>query len=437
MNTGDTAFVLIAAAMVMFMIPGLALFYGGMVRAKNVLATVMQSFFVLGLVSVVWVVLAYSLAFGEDSHGLIGSLSYLGFEGVTGVNGDLAPSVPHIAFAVFQLFFAAITLAIITGAFAERMKFSAFALFAVCWLVLVYAPLAHWVWAPGGWLRQLGALDFAGGTVVHISSGLAGLAAVTVMGKRHGFGRKMPPHNLPLTMLGAGMLWFGWFGFNAGSALGAGELAANAFLTTNTAAGAAMFGWMAVDWYRQRKITTLGAVSGAVAGLVAITPAAGFVSPLASIVIGLVAGLVCAFAVHIKFKSGYDDALDVVGIHAVGGLTGALLIGLFASTAVNPAGADGLLVGGGLGLLGKQALAVGAAAAFSFAGSWVLFKIVDRVVGLRVSKEEEHMGLDLAQHEEAGYAFVEDDAPVLAPKKAATSKLALGLKDRAAEGIKE
>ena len=437
MDTGDTAFILIAAAMVMFMVPGLALFYGGMVRAKNVLATVMQSFFVLGLVSVLWVVIGYSLAFGPGSSAFIGSFSYLGFAGVSGVNADLAPTVPHMAFAVFQLFFAAITLAIITGALAERMKFSAFALFAALWLLLVYAPLAHWVWAPGGWLREMGALDFAGGTVVHISSGVAGLAAAAVLGKRQVFGRKVPPHNLPLTILGAGMLWFGWFGFNAGSALSAGDTAANAFLTTNTAAGAAMLGWVVVDWVKHRKATTLGAVSGAVAGLVAITPAAGFVGPLAAVLIGLAAGVACAFAVNLKFRSGYDDALDVVGIHAVGGITGALLIGVFASQAVNPAGANGLLVGGGLALLGKQALAVAAAAAFAFAGSWILFKLVDKFVGLRVSAEDEHSGLDLAQHKEAGYIFDDAGDHPLVEAFQKKPKLKLGVRRQAAGAIKD
>jgi Amt family ammonium transporter len=422
MNSGDTAFVLISAAMVMFMVPGLALFYGGMVRAKNVLATVVQSFFALGLVSVLWVLVAYSLAFGPDIHHVIGGLSFAGFNGVGQTTNALAPTVPHQAFAVFQLFFAAITPAIITGAFAERMKFSAFAVFTALWLLLIYAPLAHWVWAPDGWLHQLGALDFAGGTVVHISSGIAGLAAVVVLGKRHGHGQKpMVPHNLPLTMLGAGMLWFGWFGFNAGSALSAGGLAANAFITTNTAAGAAMLGWVIVDWQKQRKVTTVGAVSGAIAGLVAITPAAGFVNPLASIFIGLAAGIGCAYAVNIKLRTGYDDALDVVGVHAVGGIIGALLIGIFATKAVNPAGANGLLSGGGLILLGKQALAVSTAVAFSFAGSWVLLKAIDLMMGLRVSTDEEHAGLDLAQHEEAGYVFVESDG-LLKPRHAHAKK---------------
>lgn len=416
MDSGDTAFVLMSAALVMFMIPGLALFYGGMVRAKNVLATVMQSFFALGLVSVLWVLVGYSLAFGPDVGHLIGDLSYVGFNGVgQAPNPDLAPTIPHLAFAVFQMFFAAITPALITGAFAERMKFSAFAIFTTLWLLLVYAPLAHWVWAPGGWIRELGALDFAGGAVVHISAGLAGLAGAIVLGRRHNLkAAAVPPHNLPLTMLGAGILWFGWFGFNAGSALSASGLAASAFLATTTAAGAAMLGWGIVDHLKHRKITTLGAVSGAVAGLVAITPAAGFVSPLAAIGIGLLAGAGCALAVSLKFRRGYDDALDVVGVHAVGGIIGALLVGVFAQKAINAAGTDGLLAGGGFALLGKQALAVAAVMAFSFVASWLLLKLTKAVVGLRVSTEEERAGLDIAQHKEAGYVFDTPASPASA-----------------------
>jgi Amt family ammonium transporter len=412
-NSGDTAFVLISAALVMFMIPGLALFYGGMVKAKNVLATVMQSFFALGLVSVLWVLVGYSLAFGPDVHHLIGNLNYAFFNGVGQTpNVALAPGIPHIAFAMFQLFFAAITPALITGAFAERMKFSAFVVFTTFWLLLVYAPLAHWVWAPGGWIRDMGALDFAGGTVVHISAGLAGLAAALVLGKRHSFNRKEPsvPHNIPLTMLGAGMLWFGWFGFNAGSALSASGLAAAAFVATNTATGAAMLGWGLVDWLKGRKVTTVGAVSGAVAGLVAITPACGFVGPMGALAIGLTAGVVCAFAVDLKFIAGFDDALDVVGVHAVGGVIGALLIGFFAQKVVNPAGANGLLAGGGLALLGHQAVAVGAAIAFSFCGSWILLKLIDLTMGLRVTEQDEHKGLDHSQHDEVGYVF--DHSPL-------------------------
>ncbi len=407
MDSGDTAYVLISAALVMFMIPGLALFYGGMVRAKNVLATVVQSMFALGLVSVLWVLGVYSLAFGPDVHHLIGNLQFAGLSHF-GQTIAPAPTIPAFAFVVFQLFFAAITPALITGAFAERMKFSAYALFTTLWLICIYAPLAHWVWAPGGWLHDLGALDFAGGTVVHINAGIAGLAGAIVLGKRHGLGRQtFVPHNLPLTILGAGMLWFGWFGFNAGSALSAGGLAASAFLTTNTAAGAAMLGWVFMDYRKYGRPTTLGAVSGAVAGLVAITPAAGYVSPAASIVIGLAAGIGCAYAVHIKIKHGYDDALDVVGVHAVGGVIGALLVGIFAEKSINAAGANGLLAGGGLELFGKQALAVGTTLAFSFIGSWLLLKLVEHLIGLRVSHDEEQRGLDHSLHQEAGYTFGE------------------------------
>ncbi len=419
MDTGDTAFVLVSAAMVMLMIPGLAFFYSGMVRAKNVLATALQSFFALALVSVLWVLVGFTLAFGSDINGLIGGFNFLGFNGVgQEPNADFSATIPFLAFAVFQLFFAAITPALITGAFAERMKFWAFMLFTGLWLLLVYAPLAHWVWAPGGWIRELGALDFAGGTVVHISAGIAALAAALMIGKRAGF--KTPavtPHNLPFTMLGAGLLWFGWYGFNAGSALGANGLAASAVVTTTVAAGAATLGWAFVDYIRHRKVTSLGAVSGAIAGLVAITPAAGFVSPLSAIVIGLVAGVVCAYAVGLKLKLGYDDALDVVGVHAVGGIVGALLIGILAETAVNPAGANGLLHGGGLALLGHQAVAVGAAVTFAFVVSWILLKLIDMTIGLRVSEDEEVMGLDKGQHEEDGYVFAEPIAAAAIPKR--------------------
>lgn len=409
MNSGDTGYLLISAALVMLMLPGLAFFYSGLVRAKNVLATALQSFFALAIVSVLWVLVAYSLAFGPDINGLIGDLSYIGFHGVgQDPNPALAATVPHLAFAVFQLFFAAITPALITGAFAERMKFSAFALFTSLWLLLIYAPLAHWVWAPGGWIRGLGALDFAGGTVVHISAGFAALAAALVIGKRKGISKDgVTPHNLPFTMLGAGLLWFGWFGFNAGSALTAGGLASTAFVTTNVATGAAMLGWALVDWIRQRRVTSLGAVSGAVAGLVAITPAAGFVSPLSAILLGLVAGIVCAYAVGLKTKLGFDDALDVVGVHGVGGIVGALSLGFLANTAVNSAGANGLFHGGGLTLLGHQAIAVGAAVAFAFCASWVLLKLIDMTIGLRVSDKEEAMGIDKAYHAEDGYVFAE------------------------------
>ena len=409
MDTGDTGFILVCAALVMFMTPGLALFYGGMVRSKNVLGTIMQSIFALGLVSVLWVVIGYTLAFGPDKGGLIGGLDFLGFSGVGAEpNADLAATIPHTLFAVFQMMFAIITPALITGAFAERMKFSGYVAFTSLWLLLIYSPVAHWVWAPGGWIREMGALDFAGGTVVHINAGIAALAAVLVIGKRKGFGKEaIVPHNLTMTVLGTGILWFGWFGFNAGSALGANGLAASAFLATNLGAAAGACGWALVDARREKKSTTLGVASGAVAGLVAITPAAGFVGPLPAIAIGLVGGIVCAYAVGLKFRFGYDDSLDVVGVHLAGGIVGALLTGVFADVAINSAGADGLLTGGGAALLGKQAVAIGATLAFSFLGSILLLKLVEATIGLRVTAEEEITGLDLTQHAEAGYAFAE------------------------------
>ena len=412
MNSGDTAFILMASALVMFMTPGLAMFYGGMVRAKNVLGTLMQSMFALGLISVLWALVGYTLAFGPDKGGLIGGLDFLGLSGVgQAPNEDLAATIPHIVFAVFQMMFAIITPALITGAFAERMKFIAYVAFMALWLVLIYAPLAHWVWAPGGWLRELGALDFAGGTVVHINAGAAALAAVLIIGKRRGFGREaILPHNLTLTLLGTGILWFGWFGFNAGSALAANGLAASAFLATNLGAAAGALGWAIAEGFKEGRATTLGMASGAVAGLVAITPAAGFVGPSAAIAIGLIAGLVCAWAVSLKFRLGYDDSLDVVGIHMVGGIVGALLTGVFADVAINEAGADGLLAGGGLTLLGRQVIAVAASLGFSFIGTFILVKLIDVVVGLRVTDEEEIGGLDLAQHAETGYAFAEGGA---------------------------
>ena len=409
MDTGDTTFILICSALVMFMTPGLALFYGGMVRAKNILGTLMQSVFALGIVSILWVLIGYTLAFGPDKGGLIGGLDFLGFSGVgPEPNADLAGTIPHTSFAIFQMMFAIITPALITGAFAERMKFSGYVLFTGLWLLLVYAPIAHWVWAPGGWIRELGVLDFAGGTVVHINAGIAALASVIVIGRRKGFGKEaFVPHNLPLTILGTGILWFGWFGFNAGSALAANGLASSAFLATNLGAAAGACGWALFEARKERKATTLGVASGAVAGLVAITPAAGFVGPLAAIVIGLAGGIICAKAVSFKFKFGYDDSLDVVGVHLVGGIVGALLTGVFADVAINSAGADGLVNGGGLALLGKQVVGIGATLVFSFVASIVLLKIVDATVGLRVTEDDEFRGLDLAQHSEAGYAFTE------------------------------
>jgi Amt family ammonium transporter len=406
-DSGDTAWVLTSSALVLMMTaPGLALFYGGMVRRKNVLATLMQSFILMALISVQLVLFGYSLAFGPDLGGIIGSLKWIGLSGVgQEPNADYAATIPHQAFMVFQLMFAIITPALITGTFAERIKFSAFLLFSLLWATLIYAPLAHWVWGVGGWIRGLGALDFAGGTVVHISSGISALAAALVIGRRRGYGREpMPPHNLPFTVIGAAMLWVGWFGFNAGSALGAGGLAVTAFVTTNTAAAAATLAWMLAEWMLRGKPTVLGAASGAVAGLVAITPAAGFVGPVSAILIGIGGGVLCFAACNLKSKFGYDDSLDVVGVHGVGGTWGAIATGLFASKAINEAGADGLF-SGNAGLLLSQVLAVAATWVFAFVGSIVLLKIVDAVVGLRVNEEDEFAGLDISQHSENAYAL--------------------------------
>ncbi len=406
-DAGDTAWVLTSSALVLMMTaPGLAFFYGGMVRRKNVLATVMQSFILMAVISIQWVLFGYSLAFGPDVGHLVGSLRWVGLSGVgLDPNPDYAATIPHQAFMVFQLMFAIITPALITGAFAERMRFSAFLLFIVLWATFVYDPLAHWVWGTGGWLRNLGALDFAGGTVVHISSGVSALAAALLMGHRQGYGREpMPPHNLPFTVMGAAMLWVGWFGFNAGSALGAGGLATSAFVATNTAAAAAALGWMGAEWIQRGKPTVLGAASGAVAGLVAITPASGFVGPVSSILIGIGGGVFCFFACNIKARLGYDDSLDVVGVHGVGGTWGALATGLFATKAINDAGANGLFYGNP-GQVGIQLLAIAATWAFAFLGTLVLLKVVDALVGLRVSQEEEFLGLDVSQHSENAYAF--------------------------------
>jgi Amt family ammonium transporter len=403
-NAGDTAFVVFSAALVMFMTPGLALFYGGMVRSKNVLGTIMHSFFILGLVTIEWILWGYSNAFGPDLGGIIGSLDWFGLTGV-GVEPfkDYAATIPHQVFMLFQLMFAIITPALITGTFAERMKFSTFVVFILLWCTLVYNPVAHWVWGIGGWLRDLGALDFAGGTVVHINSGIAALAAALVIGKRKGYGHEsFHPHNLPLTILGASILWFGWFGFNAGSALAANGLAASAFTATHVAAAAATFSWVCTEWLYRGKPTTLGAASGCVAGLVAITPAAGFVGPISALIIGLAAGVLCYFAIFLKHKLGYDDALDVVGVHGVGGTFGALATGLFASKAVNEAGNNGFFFGNPA-LLGTQALAVGVTLVYSFVVTVIILKVLDWTMGLRVEHEEEVAGLDLSQHSEVGY----------------------------------
>ena len=403
-NPGDTAFVLISAALVMFMTPGLALFYGGMVRSKNVMSTIMQSFILIGVVSVQWALWGYSLAFGPDKGGLIGGLEWIGLRGVgLDPNPDYAATVPHQAFMIYQAMFAVITPALITGAFAERIRFGGFLLFTVCWATLVYDVVAHWVWGTGGWLRQMGALDFAGGTVVHISSGVSALACAALIGRRRGYGHdQILPHNLTMTVLGAGILWFGWFGFNAGSALSSGRLATSAFVATNTAAAAAALAWMILDWLHKGKPTVLGAASGVVAGLVGITPAAGFVGPMSSIAVGAGASLVCYLAVEIKAKAGYDDSLDAFGIHGVGGTWGALATGLFASKLVNEAGNNGLFFGNP-SQLGVQALGVLATGVYSFVVTFILFKIINPIAGMRVEPEDEVTGLDLTQHGERGY----------------------------------
>lgn len=404
-DSGDTAWLLISTALVMLMTPGLALFYGGMVRRKNVLGTIMQSFVILCLVSIIWVLWGYTLSFGPDKGGIIGGLDWLGLIGVGQEPAPLASTVPHLIFMMFQGMFAVITPALITGAFAERMKFSALVLFSILWVTFVYSPLCHWVWG-GGWIgAKLGALDFAGGTVVHINSAVAAIAAIVLIGKRRGYGvEPMLPHNLPITILGAALLWFGWFGFNAGSALTSGGLASLAFVTTNTATGTAAMSWIMAEWMHRKKPTALGAVSGAVAGLVAITPAAGFVSPLSAIIIGIGAGILCYMAVNLKPKLGYDDSLDVIGIHGVGGTWGALATGLFASTILNPAGKDGLFFGNPP-LFGIQAIAVIATYVFVFVATLIILKVVDWIVGLRVSDGVEFVGLDHAVHGESGYTL--------------------------------
>lgn len=405
-DTGDTTWLLISSALVMLMTPGLALFYGGMVRQKNVLGTIMQSFIALGVITIQWVLYGYSLAFGPDIGGVIGSLDWIGLRGV-GLNPhpEYSPTVPHQAFMIFQMMFAVITPALITGAFAERFKFNTYLVFLVLWATFVYDPLAHWVWGVGGWIRNLGALDFAGGLVVHISSGMAALVATLVVGKRKGYMEEpMPPHNLTMTLLGAALLWFGWFGFNGGSAIASGSLATSAFVVTHISTAAAALSWMIAEWRYRGNPTVLGAASGAVAGLVAITPASGFVGPLSAILIGLVAGLLCYLAINLKAKLRYDDSLDVVGVHGVGGTWGALATGLFASKAINSAGNDGLFFGNP-SLLGIQALTVLVTWIYSFVVTLILLKILDSTMGLRVSEEHELNGLDLSQHGESGYSF--------------------------------
>lgn len=404
-DTGNTAWILISSALVMLMTPGLALFYGGMVRRKNVLSTIMMSFAILSLVGILWVLYGYSLAFGPDKGGIIGSLDWFGLNGVgQDPSTTYAGTVPHLAFAIYQAMFAIITVALWTGAVVERIKFSALMVFATLWLTLIYAPIAHWVWGAGGWLAKLGALDFAGGTVVHITAGVSALALAMVLGPRRGYHEKEPmePHNISMVVLGAALLWFGWFGFNAGSALTAGGLAANAFVTTNTAAAAAGLTWMVLSWINRRP-SLLGTATGAVVGLVAITPAAGYVRPWAAIIIGASAACISYYVMLFRAKKmGIDESLDVWACHGMGGTWGAIATGIFATTAVNAAGADGLVYGH-FALLGKQLLAVAVVWAYSFGVSWILAKAVKGVMGFRVSEAEERVGLDISQHGEKAY----------------------------------
>ncbi len=406
MDSGDTSWLLISAALVMLMTPGLALFYGGMVRTKNVLGTIMQSFIALGVITIQWAFYGYSLAFGPDMGHVIGSLDWAGLRGV-GLDPfpDYSATVPHQAFMIFQMMFAVITPALITGAFAERFKFKTYLVFLILWSTFVYDPVAHWVWGVGGWIRNLGGLDFAGGLVVHISSGVSALAAALVVGKRRGYGNGlMPPHNVTMTLLGAGILWFGWFGFNGGSAVASGSLATSAFVVTQFSAASAALSWMMAEWACKGNPTVLGAASGAVAGLATITPASGFVGPMSAIMIGLVAGVLCYYAINLKNKFGYDDSLDVVGVHGVGSTWGVLATGLFATKAINSAGNNGLLFGNP-SLIGIQAVSIGSVWVYSFVVTWILLKVLDRTMGLRVSEEHEITGLDTSQHGEAGYSF--------------------------------
>jgi Amt family ammonium transporter len=405
-DSGDTAWIIVCTALVLLMTPGLAFFYAGLVRSKHALGMIMQSFVAIAIVSVTWVLVGYSLAFDADAGGgLIGGLHLAGLTHAEVAVPGVALTVPPLAFVAFQLMFAIITAALITGASADRMRFGAFVTFIAIWSVVVYAPLAHWTFSPGGWLYKAGLLDFAGGTVVEICSGASALALALVIGPRRGWPREMmAPHNLPLAMLGAGLLWFGWIGFNAGSALTAGNLAASAALATHMSGVGGMIGWLVLEKLRTKKATTLGAASGAVAGLVAVTPAAGFLSPLPALLLGVVAGAVSLFAIRLKFRFKYDDSLDVVAVHYVGGVIGTLFVGLFAAAAVNPAVKDqGLLLGGGLTQLGRQGVGVLAATAFAFTATYAIAWVLRATIGLRVTPDEEFEGLDSSQHAETAY----------------------------------
>jgi Amt family ammonium transporter len=409
-NSGDTAWVLASAALVLFMTPGLAIFYGGMVRAKSALNMMMMSFAAIGVTTIIWVLYGYSLTFGTSQGGFIGDLGHIGLSGtldqVVGAEGH---QIPTLAFAMFQLTFAIITVALLSGAIADRAKYGSWVLFVAAWVTLVYIPVAHWAFASqsgtGGWIiDKLGALDFAGGTVVEINSGAAALALAIVLGKRDGFRRDpMRPHNMPLVLLGAGMLWFGWFGFNAGSALSAGSLAATAMINTQIASAAAAMSWITFEKFRDGKATTLGVASGAIAGAVVITPACGYVNPIGALILGLIAGVASSYAVSRKYKFGYDDSLDVVGVHGVSGIVGMIGIGLFATATVNATGKEGLFINGSPDLLIKQLIAIVAVAAFSFCATWLIATVITRTIGFRVPREEELTGLDTTYHAESAY----------------------------------
>jgi len=403
-NAADTAWLLISAALVMLMTPGVALFYGGMVRRKSVLSTITMSFAALAVVALIWVLYGYSLSFAPDIAGIIGGLDWVGLRQVGQTPSSVyASTVPHLAFMIFQAMFAIITVALITGAVVERMKFSAILVFSVLWLTVVYCPVAHWVWGSGSWMARLGVLDFAGGIVVHISAGVSALVLASLVGPRKGFREKEPmePNNIPMVALGAGLLWFGWFGFNAGSALTSGGLASSAFVTTNISAAAAAFTWMMLSW-RQQRPSLLGTATGAIAGLAAITPAAGFVPPLSGIPIGIVAALICYYCMLFRMKRGIDESLDVWAVHGMGGTWGALATGIFASAAINSAGANGLILGNAL-QLAKQFAGVASVWAFAFIATWILGKVIDVTIGLRVTRTEETVGLDISQHGERAY----------------------------------
>ncbi|MFJ8414920.1 ammonium transporter [Bacillus paramycoides] len=407
MNTGDTVFIFVSTVMVMLMTPGLALFYGGMVRSKNVLSTTMHSYSAMAIVSIQWVVIGYSLSFGPDWHGLIGTLDWFGLNGVTyAPNPDYSSTIPHNLFMMFQLMFAILTPALISGAFAERMRFSAFLIFILLWTTIVYNPVAHWVWGVGGWLKELGALDFAGGNVVHITSGVAGLVLAIFLGKRKNISGTSP-HHLPFTMLGAGLLWFGWFGFNVGSALSLNDVALTAFINTNIAAAASALTWMLSEWFFQSKPTAMGAACGVISGLVAITPACGFVTPFSALLIGAIGGILCFSAVFfLKNKFGYDDTLDAFGCHGIGGTWGGIATGLFATTSVNSDGANGLFYGNAA-LLFKQLIAIGATYAFTIIMTYAIIKAINFFLPVRVDEHEEQMGLDISMHGEKAYEYTE------------------------------